>query len=87
MPFSVTTNAEMSTALRPDAYYPEIQTNGAVSTDEEDNTSSTSMEDISKPAPPSVLKAARHTNGFTARTKKTVRLAKHEEGLEAAAKA
>lgn len=35
----------MADALRPDAFYPQIQSNGAVSTDEEDNSVSESSSD------------------------------------------
>lgn len=35
MAWQVTTHPDLIEALRPDAYYPEIQSNGAVSTDEE----------------------------------------------------
>lgn len=42
MPYEVTTHQEMSAALRPDAFYPQIQSNGAVSTDEEEPSNSDS---------------------------------------------
>ncbi|VDM17366.1 unnamed protein product [Hydatigera taeniaeformis] len=45
MPYEVTTNAEMSEALRPDAFYPQIESNGAVSTDEEEASASESSSD------------------------------------------
>ncbi|BHF82579.1 hypothetical protein SprV_0802571700 [Sparganum proliferum] len=55
MPFMVTQHAELAEALRPDAYYPEILSNGVVSTDEEDNDVSSSSE-TGTPLP------QRHTN-------------------------
>ncbi|VDK22318.1 unnamed protein product [Taenia asiatica] len=45
MPYEVTTHPEMSEALRPDAFYPQIESNGAVSTDEEDASASESSSD------------------------------------------
>lgn len=36
MPHEVTSHPDMADALRPDAFYPQIQSNGTVSTDEED---------------------------------------------------
>ncbi|CDS43392.1 ankyrin repeat containing [Echinococcus multilocularis] len=45
MPYEVTTHPEMSEALRPDAFYPQIETNGPVSTDEEDASASESSSD------------------------------------------
>lgn len=75
MPFSVTTNnVELSAALRPDAYYPDIQTNGAVSTDDECDYS-----DAEEPPPASPTAFNKATTAS-----KTVRLATHdEEGLDA----
>ncbi|VDM03575.1 unnamed protein product [Schistocephalus solidus] len=37
MPYMVTQHTELAEALRPDAYYPEILSNGVVSTDEEED--------------------------------------------------
>ncbi|VDD78978.1 unnamed protein product [Mesocestoides corti] len=47
MPYNVTTHSEMHDALRPDAFYPQIQSNGPVSTDDSDGASS--EEDDSEP--------------------------------------
>ncbi|VDO01076.1 unnamed protein product [Rodentolepis nana] len=45
MPYQVTSHADMADALRPDAFYPQIQSNGAVSTDEEDNSETDTSSD------------------------------------------
>lgn len=50
MPYQVTSHADMADALRPDAFYPQIQSNGAVSTDEEGNSETdTSSDEESTP--------------------------------------
>ncbi|VDL64626.1 unnamed protein product [Hymenolepis diminuta] len=50
MPHQVTSHTDMADALRPDAFYPQIQSNGAVSTDEEGNSESdTSSDEESTP--------------------------------------
>lgn len=52
MPYEVTSHPDMSEALRPDAFYPQIQSNGAVSTDEEDPSDSDSSASSDGPPRP-----------------------------------
>ncbi|VDN11074.1 unnamed protein product [Dibothriocephalus latus] len=58
MPYMVTQHAELAAALRPDAYYPEILSNGFVSTDEEDGEASSRSSEAGTPFPQRRTKAS-----------------------------